>query len=65
VNNPFLFVLRSKYSDFFLKKRGSDANGNMGSFDPFSVLRKLATVYSAMNRQAESRWMDDGPTQKL
>jgi len=65
VNNPFLFVLHSKYSIFFKKKRGSDANGNMGSFDPFSILRKLAEVYSALNKQAESRWMDDGPTQKL
>jgi hypothetical protein len=37
VNNPFLFILQN--IPIFLK--GSDANGNMGSFDPFSILRKL------------------------
>jgi hypothetical protein len=28
-------------------------------------LRKLTTVYSAVNRQAGSKWMDDGSSEKL
>jgi hypothetical protein len=60
VNNPFLFVLRSKYSDFFLKKKRKWCQREYGILWPFQRSEKISHgIFSneqTGRKQMDGRW---------